>query len=78
MRSFHVPWRAGPRRTRAGGLGRMGRVALAVTVVLGLTLVNAAQHAASAATGAPYGGTRLGWVDVAPGETRVAVAAPGD
>ncbi|MGA2011711.1 MAG: hypothetical protein ABSH51_14460 [Solirubrobacteraceae bacterium] len=25
-----------------------------------------------------YGGTRLGWVDVAPGETRVAVAAPGD
>src|ERR1700689_3453117 len=60
MRSFHVPWRAGPRRARAGGLGRMGRmgrVALAVAVVLGLTLVSAAQHAASAATGAPYGGT---------------------
>jgi beta-glucosidase len=57
MRTFHVPWRAGPRRARTGGLGRMGRVALAVAVVLGLTLVSAAQHAASAATGAPYGGT---------------------
>src|ERR1700735_557787 len=57
MRSFHVPWRPGPRRARTGGLGRMGRVALAVAVVLGLTLVSAAQHAASAATGAPYGGT---------------------
>src|SRR5271170_3085058 len=60
MRSFHVPWRAGPRRARTGGLGRvgrLGRVALAVAVVLGLTLVSAAQHAASAATGAPYGGT---------------------
>ncbi|HEY5396088.1 MAG TPA: carbohydrate-binding protein, partial [Trebonia sp.] len=32
-------------------------MALAVAVVLGLTLVSAAQHAASAATGAPYGGT---------------------
>ena len=38
-------------------MGRAGRVALAVAVVLGLTLVSAAQHAASAATGAPYGGT---------------------
>ena len=60
MRTLHVPWRAGPRRARTGGLGRMGRagrVALAVAVVLGLTLVCAAQHAASAATGAPYGGT---------------------
>ena len=57
MRTFHVPWRAGPRRARPGGLGRVGRVALAVAVVLGLTLVSAAQHAASAATGAPYGGT---------------------
>ena len=66
MRSFHVPWRAGPRRALTGGLGRMGRmgrmsrmsrVALAVAVVLGLTLVSAAQHDASAATGAPYGGT---------------------
>ena len=60
MRTFHVPWRARPRRARAGGLGRVGRtsrVALAVAVVLGLTLVSAAQHAASAATGAPYGGT---------------------
>jgi beta-glucosidase len=60
MRTFHVPWRAGPRRARTGGLGRVGRagrVALAVAVVLGLTLVSAAQHAASAATGAPYGGT---------------------
>jgi beta-glucosidase len=60
MRTFHVPWRARPRRARTGGLGRIGRmsrVALAVAVVLGLTLVTAAQHAASAATGAPYGGT---------------------
>ena len=60
MRTFHVPWRARPRRARAGGLGRIGRtsrVALAVAVVLGLTLVTAAQHSASAATGAPYGGT---------------------
>ena len=60
MRTFHVPWRAGPRPPRTGGLGRVGRagrVALAVAVVLGLTLVSAAQHAASAATGAPYGGT---------------------
>ena len=57
MRSFHLPWRAGPRRARTGGLGRVGRVALAVAVVLGLTLAVAAQHAASAATGAPYGGT---------------------
>src|ERR1700728_3802832 len=60
MRTFHVPGRAGPRQARAGGLGRIGRtgrVALAVAVVLGLTLVTAAQHSASAATGAPYGGT---------------------
>src|SRR3984885_7518116 len=60
MRTFHVPWPARPRPARAGGLGRVGRtsrVALAVAVVLGLTLVSAAQHAASAATGAPYGGT---------------------
>jgi beta-glucosidase len=40
-----------------GRMGRVGRVALAVAVVLGLTLVSAEQHAASAATGAPYGGT---------------------
>ncbi|HEX4092870.1 MAG TPA: hypothetical protein VHZ33_29485, partial [Trebonia sp.] len=60
-----VPWlagsrRAGPRwahRGRRGRVGRVGRVALAVAVVLGLTLVSAEQHAASAATGAPYGGT---------------------
>ena len=63
-----VPWLAGSRRAgprwarkdrhgRLSRVGRMGRVALAVAVVLGLTLVSAAQHAASAATGAPYGGT---------------------
>ena len=57
MRTFHVPWTAGLRRALTGGLGRAGRVALAVAVVLGLTLVSAAQHPASAATGAPYGGT---------------------
>ena len=59
MGSVHIPWlagsrRAGPRRAR---LGRLGRVALAVAVVGGLTLVSATQHAASAATGAPFGGT---------------------
>ncbi|MGD0699096.1 MAG: carbohydrate-binding protein, partial [Trebonia sp.] len=66
MGSFHVPWlagsrRAGPRRarrSRLGRIGRPGRVALAAAVVLGLTLVSSGvQHAASAATGAPYGGT---------------------
>src|ERR1700727_685002 len=60
MRTFHVPLRTPPGRARAGGLGRVGRtsrVALAVAVVLGLTLVTAAHHSASAATGAPYGGT---------------------
>ncbi len=40
-----------------GRPGRIGRVGLAVAVVLGLTLVSVEQHAASAATGAPYGGT---------------------
>ena len=59
MGSVHIPWlagsrRAGPRRAR---FGRVGRVALAVAVVVGLTLVSATQHAASAATGAPFGGT---------------------
>src|SRR5277367_3170360 len=43
--------------SRLGRMGRLSRVALAVAVVLGLTLVSAAQHPASAATGAPYGGT---------------------
>ena len=56
MGSVHIPWlagsrRAGPRRAR------LGRVALAVAVVGGLTLVSVTQHAASAATGAPFGGT---------------------
>src|ERR1700722_8573213 len=65
MGSVHIPWlagsrRAGPRLARMGRLirlGRGGRVALAVAVVGGLTLASATQHAASAATGAPFGGT---------------------
>ena len=61
MRSQHVPrpaWpsRARPRRawqrTRRRGLAVLAAVALAA-----ITLVNATQHAASAAGGAPYGGT---------------------
>ena len=59
MGSVHIPWLAGSRRAwpRWARLGRLGRVALAVAVVGGLTLVSATQHAASAATGAPFGGT---------------------
>ena len=65
MGSFHIPWLAGSRRagprlarmSRLGRLGRAGRLTLAVAVVFGLTLVSVSQHAASAATGAPFGGT---------------------
>ena len=65
MGSVHVPWlagsrRAGPRWARMGRLvrlGRLGHLALAVAVVVGLTLVSGAHDMASAATDAPYGGT---------------------
>src|SRR5450432_3136167 len=59
MGSVHVPWlagsrRAGPRRAR---LGRLGRVGLAVAVVVGVTLVSGLHDVAFGATDAPYGGT---------------------
>ncbi len=62
MGSVHVPWLAGSwrawsRLARLGRLGRLGRLALAAAVVVGLTLVSGAQHAAFAATDAPFGGT---------------------
>ena len=56
MGSVHIPWLAGSRRA-GPRWARLGRVALAVAVVGGLTLVSVTQHAASAATGAPFGGT---------------------
>jgi len=65
MGSVHVPWLAGARRAgplwarlgRLGRVSRLGRLGLAVAVVLGLTLVSGVQHAAYAASDAPYGGT---------------------
>ena len=59
MGSVHIPRLAGSRRVRPrlARFGRVGRLALAVAVVVGLTLVSATQHAASAATGTPFGGT---------------------
>jgi len=56
MGSVHAPWLAGSRRAGTRW-GRIGRIALAVAVVLGLTLVSAARSPAHAATEAPYGGT---------------------
>jgi len=56
MGSVHAPWLAGSRRA-GPRWGRIGRIALAVAVVLGLTLVSAARSPAHAATEAPYGGT---------------------
>ena len=56
MGSIHVPRLTG--RRRAGPrTGRAGRLALAVTVVAGMTLAVGAHYAASAAADAPYGGT---------------------
>src|SRR5580658_8279585 len=61
MQSVHVPR---PGRPRWAGLrpdrlrrGRKGHAVLALAVVAALTLVGGAQHAAYAATDAPYGGT---------------------
>ena len=56
MKLRHVPRLAWPRRA---GLrrGRRGLAVLAVAALAALTLVNAPQHAAYAATDAPYGGT---------------------
>ncbi len=56
MKLRHVPRLAWPRRA---GLrrGRRGLAVLAVAALAALALVNAPQHAAYAATDAPYGGT---------------------
>jgi beta-glucosidase len=56
MGTVHVPRLAWPRRARPWR-ARGGRAALAVAVMAALTVVSATQHAANAATGAPYGGT---------------------
>jgi Beta-1,3-glucanase/Carbohydrate binding module (family 6) len=56
MRSIHLPRLTGSRRARSRR-SRSTRAALAVALVAALTLVNSAQHAAYAATDAPYGGT---------------------
>ena len=55
MGSVHVPRLAWPRWARPR-LGHRG-AALAVAVLAALALVSGVQHAAYAATGAPYGGT---------------------
>jgi beta-glucosidase len=59
MGSIHIPRLARSRRTGppVSRLGRVGRLALAVAVVLGLTLVSFTHDTAYAATDAPYGGT---------------------
>src|SRR6202453_2766437 len=56
MGSLHVPRKAWPRRARLRR-GRKGLAVLAVGALAALTLVSGVQHAASAATGTPYGGT---------------------
>jgi hypothetical protein len=56
MRSIHLPRLAGSRRARPRR-SRSARAALAVALVAALTLMNSTQHAAYAATDAPYGGT---------------------
>src|ERR1700677_2893152 len=56
MGSLHVPRKAWPRRARLRR-GRKGLAVLAVAALGALTLVAGVQHAASAATGTPYGGT---------------------
>src|SRR5450432_764209 len=62
MGSLHVPRKApsappGPRRVRPGRRGRRGLAVLAVAALAAFTLESGAPHAASAATGTPYGGT---------------------
>ncbi|MGH3167051.1 MAG: carbohydrate-binding protein, partial [Trebonia sp.] len=61
MGSIHVPRLAGSRQGRRWRDrrwdGRAGSVALAAVVMAALALVSGTQHAASAATDAPYGGT---------------------
>jgi beta-glucosidase len=56
MGSVHIPRLAWPRQARLRR-GRSARAAVAVAVLAAFTLVNGGQHAAYAATGAPYGGT---------------------
>jgi len=57
MGSLHVPRLAWPRRAGRGRRGRRGLAVLAVAALAALTLAGGAPRAASAATGAPYGGT---------------------
>ena len=56
MGSLHVPRLAWPRWARLRR-GRRGLAVLAVAALAAMTLVNGTQHAAYAATAAPYGGT---------------------
>src|ERR1700677_1257137 len=56
MGSVHVPRLAWPQWARPRR-GRRRLTALAAAVLAVLTVVTATQHAAYAATGAPYGGT---------------------
>jgi beta-glucosidase len=56
MGSVHLPRLAWPRRTRPPR-ARRGLAVLAVAALAALTLANGTQHAAYAATDAPYGGT---------------------
>jgi len=56
MGSVHVPWLAGSRRARPR-MSRVGRIALAVAVLAGLTLVSGMRSVALGATEGPYGGT---------------------
>ena len=56
MGSLHVPRLAWPRRARPWQ-GHRGPAVVTVAVLTALTVVTGAQHAAYAATDAPYGGT---------------------
>src|SRR5258708_35445998 len=56
MGSIHVPRLAG-RRPAGPRLGRMRRIGLAVAVLAAMVAAGAAHSVASAAGGAPYGGT---------------------
>ena len=57
MGSLHVPRLTRPRWARVGRRGRRGLAVLAVAALAAFTLAGGVPHAASAATGTPYGGT---------------------
>src|SRR6202042_3227247 len=57
MGSLHVPRLTRPRWARLGRRGRRGLAVLAVAALGAFTLAGGLPHAASAATGTPYGGT---------------------